>query len=195
VLDRADVRAALQRIGAADAALELAMAQRKRDITVGLQVEHNGSNTPLNSVGFGISVPLMTGYEYEGEIAHAQADARTAADALAQVRAQAYGEVAVSYSDLSAAAARIERYDGDLLQTAKRALDASEFGYKHGALSLTDLLDARRTYKATLIETTQARADYAKALAAWNLTTRPATTPPLSSHQTPKDMQSAGTTP
>jgi cobalt-zinc-cadmium efflux system outer membrane protein len=38
---------------------------------------------------------------------------------------------------------------------------------------LTDLLDARRTLRATLIEAAFTRADYAKAYVAWRLRTTP----------------------
>jgi len=46
-------------------------------------------------------------------------------------------------------------------------LQSAEFAYKQGAQSVMDLLDARRTYKATQIEAASARSDYATALAAW----------------------------
>ena len=171
--NRPDVQAARQRVDAADAAFDLAQALRKRDVTVGVQVEHNGDNRPMNSVGFGISVPLMTGYEYEGEIAGAQAGMRTANDCLEQVRALARNDIRRAYGDLFAASARIARYESELLQAANRAVAAAEFGYQHGAISLTDLLDARRTHKATLVDAAIARADYAKALAAWTLSINP----------------------
>jgi len=43
--------------------------------------------------------------------------------------------------------------------------------YAKGALSLTDLIDARRTLRSTLIEAAFARADYAKSSVVWGLRT------------------------
>lgn len=164
---RPDVRSALLRVQAADAARDLALSLKTRDVTLGLQFERNGSNTPAHSIGVGVSIPLMTGYEYQGEIGRAEADAMAARDALERTRAQATAEVAKYLDSLEAAAERVQRFEGSLLAEATAALDSAEFAYRHGALSVMDLLDARRTSKATLLDAATARADYAKSLAAW----------------------------
>lgn len=171
IAKRADVAAADKRAQAAEIAFASAQALRERDITVGVQVEHNGQNRPLNSVGVGFSVPLMTGYAYSGEIEHARIDLDIAQRNAEQTRAQASVEISNAYADLSAALAQVQRFDQSLLQAAQRAIDTTEFGYKHGAISLMDLLDARRTYKATQIDAAMAHAIYAKALSTWNLIT------------------------
>lgn len=164
---RSDVRSALLQVSVAETARDLAESLKTRDVTLGLQVEHNGSNAPSHSVGFGISVPLMTGYEYQGEVGRAEAELLAARDDLERVRAQARTEITKARSDLESAAERVKRFDEYLLVEAGRALESSEFAYRHGALSVMDLLDARRTYKATQLDSVTARADYAKALAAW----------------------------
>jgi cobalt-zinc-cadmium efflux system outer membrane protein len=162
---RADVRAAVARVRAAEAARDLALSLKTRDVTLGLQVERNGSNNPLHSVGLGVSIPLLTGYEYQGEIVHAESDLQAARDALEQTRAQAITEISKSRSDLEAAMERVRRFDEQLLAAATRVLESSEFAYRKGALSVMDLLDARRTYKAIQMDAAVARADYAKSLA------------------------------
>ena len=48
-------------------------------------------------------------------------------------------------------------------------LSLAEFAYKNGAIGVMDLLDARRTLRAIQIDAATAQADYAKALAAWQL--------------------------
>jgi len=173
VEQRADVLAAEKRAQAAQTAFEQAQALRKRDVTVGMQVEHNGQNRPLNTVGIGVSVPLMTGYEYAGEIAHARADLELADDALDQTRARALIEIQKAFADLMAAREQIQRFDNELLQAAQRALDAAEFAYKHGAGGIMDVLDARRTHKAILNDAASAHANYAKALATWHFVNSP----------------------
>jgi len=70
-------------------------------------------------------------------------------------------------SDLDSAAERLNRFEADLLPAAQKAADAAEFAFKNGALGVMDLLDARRTLKSVLIDAANARADHAKAWAAW----------------------------
>jgi len=50
---------------------------------------------------------------------------------------------------------------------------SAELAYAKGALPLSDLLDARRTLRATALEALAARQDHAKALGAWQLRTQP----------------------
>ncbi|MBU1692140.1 MAG: TolC family protein [Gammaproteobacteria bacterium] len=171
---RPDVRAALNRVRAAEAARDLANSLKARDITVGLSFEHNpsGSTWANNSVGVSASVPLFVNYGYEGEIRRAEANLQVARDQLEQVRAMAWVDAARARSDLEAAAQRSKRYEEELLAEAERAARAAEFAYKQGALGLMDLLDARRIYKATLIDAVTASADYAKALASLRAATQ-----------------------
>jgi cobalt-zinc-cadmium efflux system outer membrane protein len=169
---RPDVRAAMSRVEASQKGRELARALRTRDVTLGVQYEHwptsstNDQGTG-NSFGVSISVPLFVRYHYEGEIARAEAEFSVAGDALERARAQARAEAAQALSDLRAAADRLERFERDLLVEARRAAAYAEFAYRSGTISVTELLDARRTLRATQLDSAQARADYAKALAAW----------------------------
>jgi cobalt-zinc-cadmium efflux system outer membrane protein len=169
---RPDVRAAMRRVEATQKGRELARALRTRDVIVGVQYEHwptsstNDQGTG-NSVGFSISVPIFARYHYEGEIARAEAEFSIAGGELERARAQARSEAARALADLRAAADRLERVERDLLVEARRAADYAEFAYRNGTISVTELLDARRTLRATQLDATQARADYAKALASW----------------------------
>ena len=164
---RPDVEAARLRVAAAEAARDLARAQRKRDITVGLQVEHNLQNAPENSYGFGVSMPLFVWHEYEGEIGRAEADLSAARVLYARTQAQAVGDVDGARSALTAAEERRRRLETGLLADAERVAKAAEFAYSKGAMGLMDLLDARRTLRQVQIEAATARAEHAKALSAW----------------------------
>lgn len=170
---RADVRAAQAMVSAAEAARELARAQKTRDVTVGVQFEHNptGSSYASNSYGVNIAVPLLWNHAYEGEIRRAEADLDAARDMLEKARAQAGAELASARAALDAAAELALRYDGGLLAEARRVAQAAEFAYQKGALGMMDLLDARRTYRAVQMDAAAARAGYAKALAAWRAAT------------------------
>jgi len=163
---RADVKAAHTRILVAEKNRALARSQRTRDVTVGIQYEHyppDGRNT----YGFGVSIPLFTGNNSEGEIRRAEVDMAVAEDSYQRVKAQAYAEITQARADLEAARTRAQRYRDNILDQARKAADGAEFAYQNGALGVTDLLDARRTFKATSLESEVAQANYAKALAFW----------------------------
>ncbi|HJW25167.1 MAG TPA: TolC family protein [Rhodocyclaceae bacterium] len=166
---RPDVAAARQRLAAAESSRDLARAQKKRDVTVGVQLEHNLQNPPTNSYGFGVSLPLFVWHEYEGEIARAEADLDAARRQYAMILAQAVGSVDQARSVLLSARERRQRLETGLLADAERVAKAAEFAYSKGAMGLMDLLDARRTLRQVQVEAATARAEYAKALAAWRL--------------------------
>lgn len=174
--ERPDVRAAKSRFEAAQNARELARSLRTRDVSVGASYDHypvnpgyaQGSGAGTGSTfGVFVSVPLFARYYYEGEIKRAEVDYSVAMEALDKVRAQARTDIARAFSDLQAAAERLQRYDESLLVEAKRAADSAEFAYKNGAIGVMDLLDARRTLRAIQIDAAVARNDHSKALAAW----------------------------
>jgi cobalt-zinc-cadmium efflux system outer membrane protein len=164
---RPDVQAAQARLDAAEKLRDLAKAQRTRDVTVGAQFERFPGSLPVNSVGVGISVPLFTGNDFSGDIQKAEVDRYAALDGLARIRAIAANDLRRAASDLGAAAERVERYDRSLRGAAERSAQAAEFAFQRGAISVLEVLDARRTQRAVQIESVAARSDYAKALAAW----------------------------
>lgn len=167
---RADVRAARERVEAALAAREGAMAQKKADITLGTSLDHfPGTSTQLLEVR--MQMPLQWNYNYQGEIARAEAQLDLARDMLDKIRRQALNEMQRLQQELASAAVRSSRYDNDILPKARQVADNAELAYSKGALSLSDLLDARRTLRSTLIEALAARTDYAKALGAWQIRT------------------------
>ena len=97
-------------------------------------------------------------------------DGRTARTAIMErTVAQAIGNVDQASSALRSAAERRRRLEGGLLADAERVAKAAELAYQRGAMNLMDLLDARRTLRQVQLEAASARADYAKALAAWRL--------------------------
>jgi cobalt-zinc-cadmium efflux system outer membrane protein len=164
---RTDVLSAKARIEATEKLRDLARSQRTRDVTVGAQFERYPGTLPTNSVGFGVSIPLLIGNDFSGDIRRAEVDYYAAQDALDKVRAVATTEISRAASDLRAAAERRGRYEGSLLAAAQRSADAAEFAFRRGATSVLEVLDARRTLRAVQLEALAAQADYAKALYAW----------------------------
>ena len=163
------LEAARRRLAAAEAERDLAKARKKRDVTFGVQLEHNLQNAPTDSFGFAVSMPLFIWHEYEGEIARAEADFDAARLQYSQQQAQAVGQVAQARNALLSARDRYKRLSSGLLLDAERVAKAAEFAYGKGAMGLMDLLDARRTLRQIQIEAATAQADYARALSDWQI--------------------------
>lgn len=168
---RADVRAAGQRVKAAQAALDVASAQKKADITVGSSFDHYpGTSNRLLEVR--LQMPLygiLGGYNFQGEIARAQAQLDQAQILLDKTRRAAAIDFQRLQQDRQGAAARSLGYETTILPRARKLAEMAELAYSKGAMSLTELIDARRTLRATLLEELAARTEHAKAAQAWQL--------------------------
>jgi cobalt-zinc-cadmium efflux system outer membrane protein len=62
-------------------------------------------------------------------------------------------------------------YEQTLLPKAQQVATQAELAYQKGALPLTDLLEARRTLRATRLEGLMAKLEHAKAQGLWQLNT------------------------
>ena len=174
VEQRGDVRAATERVRAAESALGGAAALRHSDITWGGSLDHY-PGTSTRQLELRLSMPLAFGYRYEGETGRAAAQLEQARDALEKVRRSAATELQRLRAEASSAAQRDGRYQHEIVPRSRQVAERAELAYSKGALSLTELLDARRTLRAVLLESLAARNDLAKAVAAWQL--RSATPP------------------
>ena len=162
---RPDVIAARARLDAAARQIELARAQRTRDVTVGVQVERD--ETRVNSVGLGISVPIFTGNDFSGDIAAAIASETSAQIALEQVRSAALAELDRLRVRLDVTAAAARRYRDEIVPGTDRATAGVRFAYENGAATLLDLLDALRSQRATRRAAADAYVAHATARSAW----------------------------
>jgi outer membrane protein, heavy metal efflux system len=172
VEDRPDVRAAQERVAAAQVAVESAEAQKKSDVTWGVSYDHfPGTSTGL--VELRMQMPLQWGYAFQGEIAKALAQRDAAESSLDKIRRAAGMELQGLRSQMQSALARSRSYEAAILPRARQVAEQAEFAYLKGALALNDLLDARRTWRATGLDALAARADYAKSATAWRLRTQP----------------------
>ena len=167
---RSDVIAAQERVQAAQAALDLALAQKASDVTLGSSIDHD-PRVSRRSLELRFSVPLQWGYGYEGEIGRAQAQRVQAQDAYEKTKIDARADLQRLLEELLTATQRQSLYEKDIVPRARRVAEQAELAYSKGASSLTDLLDARRTLRSTLIEAAFTRAEYAKAHTAWQLRT------------------------
>lgn len=169
---RADVQSALARLESAKAAFDQALALKKSDVTLGTAIDHF-PGTSTRQLTFRMQMPLQLdaigGYGFEGEIARAKAQL-----AIAQTTWERTGQAALSDSqrlaqDLLSSEQRAANYRQGIVPAAQRVATQAEIAYAKGALSLTDLLDARRIWRAATLEAISARTDFEKALAAWTI--------------------------
>ena len=168
---RGEVRAAVQRVEAARAALNVAAAQKTRDITLGTSFDHY-PGTSTRMLEFRAQVPLngfLGSYNYQGEIARAQAQLNQAEDSLEKIRRSTTAEYLQLQQDRQGTAARALSYETAILPRARKVAEMAEMAYSKGAMSLTELIDARRTLRSILIEALNARTDHAKATQVWML--------------------------
>ncbi|MBC7710227.1 MAG: TolC family protein [Rhizobacter sp.] len=169
---RADVRAARERINAAKFTLDGAYALQKTDPTIGISFDHYpGTSTRL--IELRVQIPLTWGYSYQGEKARAQSDLRQAELTEERVLRDARAELARLYEEADSLTQRTTAFETDIVPRAAQVASQAEFAYRRGALSLIDLLDARRILRTTQLEVLVARTDLAKARTALLLRTAP----------------------
>ena len=145
-------------------------ALKKSDITWGVSYNHYpGTSTALMELR--MQMPLQWGYAYQGEIGRASAQLGQAQDALERTRRQARQEFERLQHEVLSTAERATVFDAEILPRARRVAEGAELAYRKGALSLTDLLDARRTLRVTALDAVAARKEHAQALGAWQLRT------------------------
>ncbi len=169
---RPDVRAAADRTAAAQAALHGADAQKSADITWGVSLDHfPGTSTSLLELR--LQMPLQWGYQFQGETGRAKAQLAAAQSAADKARRAATLELQGLWAQMRSTALRSQSYRQEIVPRAETVAQQAELAYTKGALALSDLLDARRTLRATALEALAAHADHAKAAMAWRLRTQP----------------------
>ena len=165
-------RASRERVAAATSALDGAYALQKVDPTWGISFDHY-PGTSNRLVELRVQIPITWGYRYQGEAARAQSDLKLAELTEERVLRDARTELARLHQEALAMERRTASFDKDIVPRASQVASQAEFAYKRGALSLTDLLDARRTLRTTQLDALAARADLAKARTALMLRTDP----------------------
>ncbi len=174
VEQRPDVVAALARLAAAEAALQGAQALNRADPTLGATFDHypDGQQTH-RLLALRISIPINGFSRFEGDIGRALAQKDLAQDLLDKTRFQARAELLTLQQAWQSQTARLQTYESRILPQARQVAAQAELAYTQGGLTLTDLLDARRTLRATQLEAVGVHNEHAKALGAWQLRTVP----------------------
>jgi cobalt-zinc-cadmium efflux system outer membrane protein len=146
----------------AEAQIELVRRQRFPDVTLGVTYAWGGfggfsTNGPIQgqNLSFQLSVPLPVFYQLEGEERQAKAQYETTSLQEAKATAQVADDIQSAVATLATAKKLVERMEGPrrdgggLLESARGAYVHTAQTYYGGAGSLTDFLDAYRTWIAT----------------------------------------------
>jgi cobalt-zinc-cadmium efflux system outer membrane protein len=142
----------------ASASAQISLSKRERfpDVAVGVNYSQLGTgqnalSPPLLTVG--VSLPLPLFYQMQGEVR--QAEAQYDATSLEQAKATTLvvSDVSNGFTAYDTSRKLVQRMlAGGLLDSARIARDITRLQYEKGAASLTDFLDAQRTYIATTVE-------------------------------------------
>ena len=158
---RPDILAAKRNIDASQRNLDLAHAQRHRDLDVALEYQRNGGD---NTIGATVSFPLFLSHKFEGQINQGLAQVQQANVALDQAKLQAITDVEKAYQAYQASRQILQVYTTEALARAAESLRIAGVSYRQGATSLLELQDAQRTLNQTRVAANQAFFDYRMSL-------------------------------
>lgn len=158
---RPDIRAAQRTRDSREAALHGARAQSQPDLL--LEARRRDYNLPESgaSVRVGVTFPVVDFGGLRANAHAAQASLTEQEAALQEAKRVALLDVSTSLRNLEEARRTVESFQAGRLNQAKELLDMAQTGYRQGANTYLELLDAQQVYRSE-------QAEYARALAAYN---------------------------
>lgn len=147
LLERADVRAALERYAASQSALQLQIARQWPDIHLGPGFEWNAQLADDREWELGLSLPLPVLNRNQGEIAEARAQRALAAAHFLTVQTAAVTQIDSSLAAYDSARAQLMTADS-LLHNLEHQLSSVNAQVAAGELQPLDLANARLIYEA-----------------------------------------------
>lgn len=148
---RPDRKLLAAREAQADAAVTLARRERIPDVSLQVQYQNlgTGDNAPQPpTLSVGVALPLPIFYRREGEIGRAEADRQTANTLRRRLDNVVLAEIESAWNAFVTARAIVNRYETALLERARRAREITQVQFNAGSATLTDLLDAQRSFVA-----------------------------------------------
>jgi outer membrane protein, heavy metal efflux system len=147
LLERADVRAALERYAASQSALQLQIARQWPDIRLGPGFAWNAQLAGDRQWQLGLSLPLPVLNHNQGPIAEAKAQRELAAARFLTVQAAALTRIEGSLAAYDSARAQLVTADS-LLRSLARQLRSIQAQVAAGELQPLDRANARLAYEA-----------------------------------------------
>jgi cobalt-zinc-cadmium efflux system outer membrane protein len=157
LLHRPDLGASRSGVKLATDTVALAYANRARDLGTGTEFKRNGT---INGVGFSFNIEIPIHDRNQGEIARSRYALRQSLQQDNAARIAVLTDVDNAYQAFHNADAVATLYETGYLEQARSSRDISRYGFRSGAASLLDLLDAERSYRAIQLAYRQALAAY-----------------------------------
>ncbi|WP_031499478.1 TolC family protein [Bryobacter aggregatus] len=155
--ERPDIEIARRVLQAGQFGTKLADAERKRDLTLGMEYQRVGSDSSLGMVA---SFPLFLYNNQKAAITAARAAERSSALQLRQAELQAATDVEKAWQLYQSAQRSLKVFSEENLKQVESLRSVAFFSYRQGATSLFELLDAQRTLNQARVDWNQARFDY-----------------------------------
>ena len=158
---RPELRSAEYNLKALQAAVGLQRTQNYPVVYVG---------TDLNQVGhgsfeLGLAMPLFDFGSIRGSVEKAQHDVEAQQAQNAQTVQSVSLDVQSAYSELQRSQRTVEAFQDGIIPRTKSLLDRVEKGFKLGAETILDLIDAQETYRSARNDYNNALGDHRRALA------------------------------
>ena len=161
VVNRPDLREAVQGVTAAKSGYQLAKSYSKQDVTVSANYSHVNAQS---AVTVAVSIPLPIFNRNQGEIARTGSVITQAREQQRFVSGQVYTDVRDAWEAVQSNERLVKIYESGTVDAATRSLEISDYAYHHGAIPLLDFLNVERNYRAVELAWRQAVAAYLAAL-------------------------------
>ena len=170
LMTRPDLVAKERAVSQRSAELKLAKAFRVPDLTVGIDKNVQGAEGPNspNQIGAGLSIPLPLFNRNQGGILQAEAAIRAATADRDKTRIQVELDVETAYRDFTQTQMLVQAYRAGALEDARASREIAKKAYERGGTSILDVLDAFRTFNATMQGYLEALLAYQRSLLAIN---------------------------
>lgn len=147
--NRPDRKLATARAEQGEANVTLARRERFPDIELRVQYQQIGTGQDAAqppTLSFGAALPLPILNQRQGVIGRAEADRDSASIERRRVETMLTADLESAYNAFVTAKAIVERYENQLLERARRAREITLVQFNAGSATLTDLLDAQRSW-------------------------------------------------
>jgi cobalt-zinc-cadmium efflux system outer membrane protein len=147
--NRPDRRQAAARQAQSDAQIAFAKRSRFPDVSLSVNYAQQGTGDYTSSLPtwtFGAQLPIPLFYQQQGEVQRAEADREAASIQLQKIDGALSADIESAYNAFLVAKAIVERFENSLLERAKKAREITSIQYNAGSGTLTDLLDANRSF-------------------------------------------------
>ncbi len=155
--NRGDFKAAERRQWAAEAAIRLALAQRRPNLVIGSFLQREESTDDIFGATMGLSLPLFN--RNQGRIAESRATRERIRHRRAALRLAIEQEVVQALGNLHAALTGAQHLRDQVLGTLEENIDLLQRSFESGRIGATEVVTLRREFVASRREYIEALAD------------------------------------